>query len=448
VGTVDGPSDRSGAGGNIPYARTLVALAPNHFEEIRAAVGAAFRTAHTEAFAALVDAGAGAVERHRPRHFAVFMGYDFHIGPDGPRLIEINTNAGGALLNGLHTAALCRPERLACACRELLPVDAMEKRLFGTFTAEFAAARPGVALRRVAIADDRPAEQPLRSEFELFRLLFERAGVEASVCDVAQLERVPGGLALAGRALDLVYLRDTDWRLEAPRSRALREAYLADDVLVTPSPREHHLLANKERLALFARADAMQALGASPADAALLASLVPETRRLDELGLEGVLQARHRVREPRRLPWRQDLAAQARGDLRPGRLRRAAPRGSGPHRGRDRRGPAAHEVRRARLRLPRRGAAARRARLRGPGHEPAHPRRRLLRDLRGALRRPGLRARTAHLTVEGRRRSPGGLRRYSSCRTRAAAAPGASSTSVPSRARTTPWLRTPATPRR
>jgi hypothetical protein len=292
VGTVDGPSDRSGAGGNIPYARTLVALAPNHFEEIRAAVGAAFRTAHTEAFAALVDAGAGAVERHRPRHFAVFMGYDFHIGPDGPRLIEINTNAGGALLNGLHTAALCRPERLACACRELLPVDAMEKRLFGTFTAEFAAARPGVALRRVAIADDRPAEQPLRSEFELFRLLFERAGVEASVCDVAQLERVPGGLALAGRALDLVYLRDTDWRLEAPRSRALREAYLADDVLVTPSPREHHLLANKERLALFARADAMQALGASPADAALLASLVPETRRLDELGLEGAWRTR------------------------------------------------------------------------------------------------------------------------------------------------------------
>lgn len=23
------------------------------------------------------------------------MGFDFHLGPDGPRLIEINTNAGG-----------------------------------------------------------------------------------------------------------------------------------------------------------------------------------------------------------------------------------------------------------------------------------------------------------------------------------------------------------------
>ena len=29
----------------------------------------------------------------------VFMGFDFHITASGPRLIEINTNAGGALLN-------------------------------------------------------------------------------------------------------------------------------------------------------------------------------------------------------------------------------------------------------------------------------------------------------------------------------------------------------------
>jgi hypothetical protein len=232
------------------------------------------------------------VARHRPRNFAVFMGYDFHVGPEGPRLIEINTNAGGALLNGLHTAALCDPERLGCACRELLPVDAMEERLFATFAAELAAARPGATLRRVAIADDRPEAQPLRAEFELFRELFGRRGVQARVCDVAALERVPGGLALEGEQLDLVYLRDTDWLLEAPRSRSLRDAYLADEVCVTPAPREHHLLAHKARLALFSRAGALEALGAAPADAALLASLVPETRLLDDLGLEAAWRTR------------------------------------------------------------------------------------------------------------------------------------------------------------
>jgi hypothetical protein len=214
------------------------------------------------------------------------MGYDFHVGTDGPRLFEINTNAGGALLNGLHTATLCNPERLACACRELLPVDAMEERLFATFAAELEAVRPGAPLARVAIADDRPEAQGLRAEFELFRALFERRGVRAAVCDTAALARVPGGLALGGERLDLVYLRDTDWRLEAPRSAALRAAYLADEVCVTPSPREHHLLANKRRLVLFSRADELLRLGASAEDARLLAAVVPETRTLADLGLE------------------------------------------------------------------------------------------------------------------------------------------------------------------
>jgi len=269
-----------------------VALAPGHFDAIRRAVAAAFRVAHGEAFQRRVDAGASEVARHRPRNFAVFMGYDFHIAPEGPRLIEINTNAGGALLNGLHTASLCNPERLGCACRELLPVETMEERLLATFAAELAAARPGVRLARVAIADDRPDAQPLRAEFELFRALFERHGVRASICDVAGLERRGGRLTLAGDPLDLVYLRDTDWCLAAPRSRALREAYLADEVCVTPSPREHHLLAHKARLALFSDASALRSLEAAPPDAELLASLVPETRLLDELGVEAAWSSR------------------------------------------------------------------------------------------------------------------------------------------------------------
>ena len=39
----------------------------------------------------------------------VFFGYDFHIQSDGPRLIEINTNAGGAFLN-----IAARDAQLAC----------------------------------------------------------------------------------------------------------------------------------------------------------------------------------------------------------------------------------------------------------------------------------------------------------------------------------------------
>lgn len=39
--------------------------------------------------------------QHGPR--GVLMGYDFHLAGDSPRLIEVNTNAGGAFLNAFGT---------------------------------------------------------------------------------------------------------------------------------------------------------------------------------------------------------------------------------------------------------------------------------------------------------------------------------------------------------
>ena len=41
------------------------------------------------------------IARHDFGPRGVFMGYDFHLAADGPKLIEINTNAGGAFLNAL-----------------------------------------------------------------------------------------------------------------------------------------------------------------------------------------------------------------------------------------------------------------------------------------------------------------------------------------------------------
>lgn len=221
------------------------------------------------------------------------MGYDFHLTPAGPRLIEINTNAGGALLNGLHTASLCDPEKLACMCTDLMAVETVQARLVATFVAEHALARPGVPLRRVVIADDRPDTQFLRAEFDLFVRLFEHSGIEASVSDVRELVRTGGALTLAGRPVDLVYLRDTDWRLIDPRSQALREAYLAGEVVVTPSPREHHLLADKRRMAFFSSQSLLVELGVPADEAAFLTEVVPETLSLEELGLARAWAERH-----------------------------------------------------------------------------------------------------------------------------------------------------------
>jgi hypothetical protein len=47
----------------------------------------------------------------------VFMGYDFHLATAGPKLIEVNSNAGGAFLNAL----LAKAQRACCAEIEVAP---------------------------------------------------------------------------------------------------------------------------------------------------------------------------------------------------------------------------------------------------------------------------------------------------------------------------------------
>ena len=279
----------------LPFAgRTVISLDPAHYEVLKRTVQVAFRLARGAGWQALVDASAPAHLRFAPGNFGVFMGYDFHVTPAGPRLIEINTNAGGALVNGLHTAALCDPQALACLCADLLPVETVEQRLVAQFLAEYEAVRgAGARPRRVAIADEKPEQQFLCAEFELMRALFERFGIEAHVCDTGQLvRRTDGALVLGDAPVDLVYLRDTDFTLEAPRSAALRAAYLERAVVVTPSPREYFLLADKRRLALLSSRAALESLGVAADEVELLAGVVPETRLLAELDPEQVWRER------------------------------------------------------------------------------------------------------------------------------------------------------------
>jgi hypothetical protein len=125
------------------------------------------------------------------------------------------------------------------------------------------------------------------------RALFQRSGFEARICDTAELARgAGGGVALGGRAIDLVYLRDTDFTLEAERSVALRAAYLEGKVVVTPAPREYFLLADKRRLALFSSRRMLEGLGMAEDDAAFLAAVVPETHLLAALDAETAWRTR------------------------------------------------------------------------------------------------------------------------------------------------------------
>jgi hypothetical protein len=189
-----------------------------------------------------------------------FMGYDFHLTPNGPKLIEVNTNAGGAFLNAILAQAwvACCPEVQALAPQ---PPAGFEDAVWNMFEAEWRLQRRAGRPRVIAIVDDAPQHQFLYPEFLLAQAFFQRHGVEAVIADPNSLRYWRGRLMLGELPIDLVYNRLVDFGFEGPAVGSIREAYLADAVVVTPNPRNHALLANKRNLALLSDPAWLEALG-------------------------------------------------------------------------------------------------------------------------------------------------------------------------------------------
>lgn len=212
---------------------------------------------------------------------SMFMGYDFHVGAHGPKLIEINTNAGGALLN----AALARSQQPCCELLEgtphgpTAPID-LNLRFLAMFQAEWRSQRGEQPLRSVVIVDDAPQAQYLAPEFELCRQLLAQHGIWAQVADPSELAWRDGRLWHGNTAIDMVYNRLTDFYLSEPRHGALRAAYLSGATVLSPHPRAHALLAEKGNLVALSQTDLLQQWGATATDRALLAKVVPRALRV------------------------------------------------------------------------------------------------------------------------------------------------------------------------
>lgn len=208
----------------------------------------------------------------------VFYGYDFHLGGDAVGLIEINTNAGGAMLN----AALARAQQ-PCSGLETTPQSGallatqFEERLVAMFREEWNLGEQRKPLRTIAIVDTNPEDQYLYAEFLLFRQLFARHGIDAVITDPARLRWEGGVLWCGDLIIDLVYNRLTDFMLDAPASAALRQAYLARAVVVTPNPRAHVLYADKRNLVILSDPARLEALGVPAATRAILLAGIPHT---------------------------------------------------------------------------------------------------------------------------------------------------------------------------
>ena len=230
------------------------------------------------AYRARVLGAAQPIARHDPGGaLGVFFGYDFHLVGDDIGLIEINTNAGGAMLNAVmaraHRACSIDSDQLADAAAS---GPKFEAAIMDMFFAEWERCGQGRSLQSIAIVDLAPESQYLYPEFILFQQLFERHGIRAVIADPAALTFKNGTLWHAGLAVDLVYNRLTDFMLEDPESGELREAYLSNAIVLTPNPQTHALYADKRNLTILCNRRQLEEMGV-PIDVqdTLLTALLP-----------------------------------------------------------------------------------------------------------------------------------------------------------------------------
>lgn len=247
------------------------------FERMRAVVQAIEAVSRLPAYRDAVLAWAPDVARYDPGPVGAFMGYDFHIEADGPKLIEVNTNAGGAFL----TAPLARAQRRCCADAGQMGVrtdaDQFEPAVLRMFRQEWSRQGRSGTPRCVAIVDDDPESQYLGPEFVLAQRFFERHEIEAVVADARHLVYEQGVLHAGGRPIDLVYNRLVDFALGHPEHAALRSAYVDGAVVVTPNPRVHALLADKRNLVLLSDPEKLRHIGAGPEESEVLTACIPRT---------------------------------------------------------------------------------------------------------------------------------------------------------------------------
>ncbi|MBF0282743.1 MAG: hypothetical protein HQM07_09285 [Zetaproteobacteria bacterium] len=208
---------------------------------------------------------------------SILMGYDFHLTDDGPKLIEINNNAGG----------LCMEEDqhwLPQVEMAAMP-GAIEVRLLSMFAKSW---------QKIAIMDEAIETQFMRFEMEAYANLLRREGRAVVLVSPEDIEARDEGLFVAGERLDAIYNRHTDFYLDSPEMAHIRHAWLKGTVALNPYPRSYALIGDKARMVDWWRAGLLESCHLDAATIAQIRTIVPETHLLSEMDGDVAWKTRNR----------------------------------------------------------------------------------------------------------------------------------------------------------
>jgi hypothetical protein len=259
---------------------TPISLARDAFDRMLDFVRLTERLAHAPEYSARLERLLPPTAHYVPERPSMLMGYDFHLTPDGPKLIEINNNAGGLFVKGRHW--IPQPE---------IP------ELAGTLLARLLGMFPP-SLQRIAIMDEDIAQQHMYPEMCAYADLLRADGRRVWLVTPEQIEAGDDGLWIDGERLDAIYNRHTDFYLEGDSLAHIRRAFLLGMVDLNPYPRSYALLGEKTRMADWWRPGWLDAW-LEPASVSLIHTIVPETHLLREMDADRIWSERkHWVFKP------------------------------------------------------------------------------------------------------------------------------------------------------
>jgi len=198
---------------------------------------------------------------------SILMGFDFHLTEKGPRLIEINNNAGGLYIGDGQWLAQAEIAELA---------GDLESRILSMFPQSW---------QHIAIMDELVHEQYMYPEMQFYADLLRKNGRDVFLLSPEDLLLKDDGLYADDVRMDGIYNRHTDFYLETEALQHIRTALMNGWVAVNPHPRSYALLGDKTRMVDWWHEGLLE--GCCEAEnVRKIRSIVPEIHLLSECDLE------------------------------------------------------------------------------------------------------------------------------------------------------------------
>lgn len=214
----------------------------------------------------------------------IFMGYDFHLQNNNenknitPKLIEINTNAGGAFLNLCLLNAIYKNDKNNVADKLANEFVAMFKNEFAIFS------NNQKNLQTIAIVDENPSEQFLYPEFEICQKILVKNNIQTIISSPENLSIQNNNLYYNNSIkIDFVYNRLTDFYLRSnAKNNALLTAYQNDFAAISPNPKIYDLYANKNNLINLSNANFLDNLNIDNQSKNILLKYIPKILKVKD----------------------------------------------------------------------------------------------------------------------------------------------------------------------